>query len=90
VAEATDEMDRLIRRLRDLEAPEEVRPQVETMLENLSGAVDQFPGLLEAAQAEDFERIQEIQTAIQQRVDRANEAAQEVGLDRCGSTSPTE
>lgn len=89
VDEATQEMDRLIERLRELEPPEEVQEEVGTMLDNLEAAVEEFPGLLEAARSQDLEQIQEINMQIEERVNAANEAAQEIGLERCGSTGPT-
>jgi prophage DNA circulation protein len=89
VDQARDRTEALISDLRDLEPPDEISDEVDTILTNLESAVDRFPDLLEAADDQDVEAIQRINAEIQQEVDAANEAAQEIGLQDCGDTGPT-
>ena len=89
VNEARDRTEELIGKLRDLEPPEEIADQAETMLDNLDEAVGRFPDLLDAAEDQDVEEIQAINADIQENVDAANEAAQDIGLEECGDTGPT-
>lgn len=89
VNEAQERTETLISDLRDLEPPDEISDDVDTILTNLEQSVERFPDLLQAAKDQDVATIQEINTEIQENVNAANEAAQEIGLEQCGNTGPT-
>lgn len=89
VGKAESTMKGLLADLRELEPPEEISEQVDVMLTSLEEAVGRFPDLVDAAKKQDFDTIQNIDQDIQDEVDSANAAAQEIGLDRCDSTAPT-
>lgn len=89
VEEAEGVMNELLGDLRDLEAPDDIADQVDEMLTNLEGAVDQFPELVDAASSQDLDTVQTITGEIEEKTNAANSAAQDIGLDQCGETSPT-
>lgn len=89
VEEAGDVMDELLGDLRELEPPDDIAEQVDEMLTNLEAAVDRFPELVDAASSQDLDEVQTVTTEIQEKTDAANTAAQDIGLDQCGDTSPT-
>lgn len=89
VNEAQERTETLIADLRELQPPDEISDDVDTILTNLEQSVDSFPDLLAAAKEQDVETIQQINTEIQENVNAANTAAQDIGLEQCGNTGPT-
>lgn len=93
LAEFVDEAERitgkLLRDLRELEAPEEGRQTIDRLLEQIEAALATLPELKEAAENRAASRIQELGQELQQASSEANEIAQGYGLEVCGRTQPT-
>lgn len=98
---ASEELGRLLDRLRELEAPGEIEDTYVTMLDNLEEAIDDIGPLSDAveqsvdefdpedetANAANLDAVREINERLSGNLSEASEAATAIDLDRCASTA---
>jgi hypothetical protein len=83
VQEVEDTGREVLADLRELEPPEGDADRIDEMLGSFEGVLDRIPDILEAAEAEDLEELEQITTDVQEDVTNFQEIAREYGLDEC-------
>jgi hypothetical protein len=78
VEEGTDELDAL-------EPPEDLEDEYDRWIEETRSAIESFDELEEAAASGDEQRIQEVLRDVGEGGDEADQLAQELGFQECGS-----
>ena len=92
---ASEELSDLRDELGELEAPEELSDDFDTMIEGLDAAVEDVDSLSEGIEdaggaQPDEETLQELQEAGQSltsNIEEATQAARDMGIDDCGETA---
>jgi len=94
---ASEELSNLRDELGDLEAPDELSDDFDSMIEGLDGAVEEIDSLssaLEEAQAagadaaeETLQEVQEIAQNLTANLQQASEAARAMDIDGCGEAT---
>lgn len=74
----------LLRKLRDLEAPEEDRQEIDALLNKIQEALGHLPEIGRAAEEESAERIKQLGRELRDVSAEANEMARDYGFEVCG------
>ncbi len=101
VERTASELEDLLQRLDELEAPSELQETFTVMLDNLDDGIAELRPLAEAVEKsldeldpqnpepsqEDIEAVREISTRLNESLGAADQAALDLGLDKCASTA---
>jgi len=94
---ASEQLTNLRNELGDLTPPDELSDDFDSMMEGLGGAIEDIDSLSAAVEdiqagggqagEESLEEVREISENMSGNLDRATEAAREMGLEGCGQTT---
>ncbi len=101
VEKTASELEKQLQKLDELEAPSELRDSFAVMLESLEEGIAELRPLADAVEKslagldpqnpepsqEDIEAVREISTRLNESLAAADQAALDLGLDKCASTS---
>ena len=74
--------------LRELEPPEADADVIDTMIGHIESAMEMLPDIQAAAEAKDIKEIGRLATELKVEAGKANEIAQDYGLQDCGRADP--